>query len=99
MDLNVMTQNMGQYLEALKAQAAAPALLPPRRPRRRPPDALINRWFTLPVAARTASRASRRHCGPETNARPPRNGTVDGDQSNVTTLQVLSSSQFTGPAG
>src|SRR4051794_34185461 len=47
MDLNVMTQNMGQYLQALKDNNTPYQLYFHRGGHGgAPPDALINRWFT-----------------------------------------------------
>src|SRR5262245_15873100 len=98
MDLNVMTKNMDQFYAALRANGVPHQLYFHRGGHGgAPPDSMINRWFTryLFGVQNGVENEPRAFIVRETNACPPRTGTVDGDQSNVTTLQVLDSSQFT----
>ena len=92
-----MTKNFDQFYKAIRAQGVPHQLYFHRGGHGgAPPDSLINRWFTryLWGVQNGVENEPRAFIVRETNACPPRNGTVDGDQSNVTTLQVVDSSQF-----
>ena len=97
-DFNVMTKNMAQFYDAIKAQGVPHMLYFHQGGHGgAPPDVLVNRWFTryLFGVRNDVEQQPKAWVVREANACPARQTTSVGDQANVTTLAVADSSRLT----
>src|SRR3954447_11725095 len=93
-DFNVMTKNATQFYNALKAQGVPHEFYFHQGGHGgAPPDAMINRWFTKYLYGQNngVENLPKSWVVRETATCPPRETTVTGDQTNVTTLAVANS--------
>jgi len=96
-DFNVMTKNMAQFYEAIKAQGVPHMLYFHQAGHGgAPPDVLMNLWFTryLFGVHNNVEQLPRAWIVREANACPVRQTTAVGDQSNTTTLTVADTRAF-----
>jgi len=96
-DFNVMTKNAAQFYEALKEQGVPHMFYFHQGGHGgSPPDVLINYWFTryLYGVDNGVESMPRSWVVREAASCPPRQTTVNGDQSNTATLVVADTSPF-----
>lgn len=96
-DFNVMTKNMAQFYDAIKAQGVPHMLYFHQGGHGgSPPDVLLNLWFTryLFGVHNGVERLPRAWIVREPNACPIRQSTAVGDQSDTSTLTVASTRPF-----
>jgi len=97
-DNNVMTKNATAFYDAVKKQGVPHQFLFHQGGHgTAPPDVFVNRWFSHFLYGQQNGAEDQPHSWvvrSETNACPPRQTTVVGDQSNTTTLTVADTSPF-----
>ncbi len=97
-DNNVMTKNATAFYDAVKKQGVPHQFLFHQGGHgTAPPDVMVNRWFTRFLYGVQNGAEDQPHSWvvrSETNACPPRQSTVTGDQVNTTTLTVADTSVF-----
>lgn len=97
-DFNVMTKNMAQFYDAVKAQGVPHMLYFHQGGHGGPPpDVMVNRWFTryLFGVHNGVEQQPKAWVVREANACPVRQTTSVGDQSDTATLAVADSSRLT----
>jgi predicted acyl esterase len=97
-DNNVMTKNATAFYDAVKKQGLPHEFLFHQGGHgTAPPDVFVNRWFSHFLYGQQNGAEDQPHSWvvrSETNACPPRQSTVTGDQSNTATLTVADTSPF-----
>jgi hypothetical protein len=96
-DFNVMTKNAAQFYDALKRQGVPHMFFFHQGGHGgAPPDVLVNYWFShfLYGVDNGVQNMPHSWVERESNACPPRQTTVAGDQANTATLAVADSSPF-----
>lgn len=97
-DFNVMTKNMAQFYDAVKAQGVPHMLYFHQGGHGgAPPDVMINRWFTryLFGVHNGVEQLPKAWIVREANACPPRQTTAVGDQSGTASLTVADATRLT----